>query len=872
MVWGAKRMGLQSALHALQTDKDFMRHVTAWHVLPPRPGREAPWPSLLDARLRAVAQNAGVRALYAHQAAAIESVLRGHDVVVVTPTASGKSLVYVMLLLQVLLHDPHARGLLLYPTKALAQDQRQKLQGWLAALGLPDCTGVYDGDTPVSARGRIRRTARLLITNPDMLHHSILPHHTRWADFWRGLRYIVLDEVHAYRGIFGAHVANVLRRLRRVVAFYQGNGLSSRGEGGGWEHVRFISTSATVGNPGNVVERLTGRSPVVISENAAPQPPRTLIFYNPPLLDPATGLRRNVLLEARRIALHFLRHGVQTVVFVRSRRSVEVLLGYLRDAVQEIGVQPDAIRGYRAGYLPSTRREIERGLREGRIALVVATNALELGVDIGTLGASILVGYPGSISATWQQVGRAGRSDEGGASVLIASSTPLDQYIVTHPDFVLNGTPEHVLLEPDNLHVLLAHMRCALFEQPFGRDEHFGAFGMTSELLQFLSEMGEARAAGSRYHWIGEGYPAEDISLRTAASDRVTIVVEAEGRRASLGEVDRASAPRMVHPGAIYLHDARSYLVERVDWGAGVATVRPVDVDYYTVPAIDERLTVLNVWQEEAVKGTTRALGEVRVHTQVTGYRKVRWYTHEVLGREEVEVPAQELETTAYWLTFSSQVLDELRQRGLWRSDAIGDYGPNWARQRQRALARDGYRCRRCGQPHTRETPLHVHHIRPFRTFGYIPGVNDAYREANRLDNLITLCPRCHRLAETSARLRTGFSGVAYALATLAPLFVMAAPGDIGQVVEAQATHTGMPTITLYDTVPGGVGLAERLYEVHVDLLQAAWERVRECDCEHGCPGCVGPVVVTESSPNGEDEVDTKMLALALLETALGIG
>lgn len=841
-------MSLITALKALREDPQFAAHVTAWHMRPPRPARYGPWPTGLANRLRRALAARGIDALYTHQSQAITHLLDGRDVVVVTPTASGKSLIYLLPTLNALLRDPDARVLYIFPTKALAQDQHQALGQWLRALDLPPWSGVYDGDTPREERARVRRRARVLITNPDMLHRGILPHHTRWASFWRGLLWVVLDEVHTYRGIFGAHVANLLRRLARVAAFYGA-------------FPRFICTSATVGNPCQLVERLSGRSPVLVAENGAPEPGRTLIFYNPPLLDPATGLRRSALLEARRLARHFLAHGVQTVAFTRSRRSTEVLLTYIRDVAPQAGVDPVAVRGYRGGYLPQARREIERGLREGEVRAVVATNALELGVDVGALGAALLVGYPGTVASTWQQFGRAGRREEGGVGVFIAGPGALDQYIVTHPEFVLESGPEHALLAPDNLHVLVDHLRCALFELPLRAEETFGGFAATAEVLAYLEEVGDARRAGPRYHWLGEGYPAQDVSLRTAGAERVTIQEGRGERTVTVGEVDRASAPRLVHPGAVYLHEGTPYLVRELDWGCGVAWVEAAEVDYYTEPLTREALQVLAEHAREEVGGTARAWGEVRVTSQVVGYRKVRWYTHETVGHEQVALPPQEVETTGYWVTFLAHALDALREQGLWRTDSVVDYAPNWARQRERALARDGHRCRRCGAAGRPERPLHVHHVRPFRTFGYVPGVNEAHWEANRLENLITLCSRCHRLAEAGARLRSGFSGAAHVLAALAPLFVMAAPGDIGQVVEAQSPHTGLPTITLYDTVPGGIGLAERLYEVHEALLAAALGRVRSCDCEHGCPACVGPVLVEE-----EGEVDTKRLTAALLE------
>ncbi len=839
------------ALNACLQDPRWRDHITAVHRLPGRPPRFGPWPPALAAEVRALCQRHGIDRLYTHQSAAVRAALAGQDVLVVTPTASGKSLVYWVLLLHTLITHPTARALCLFPTKALSQDQYHTLRRWLEAWGHPEWVGIYDGDTPVEERRQVRRNARVLITNPDMLHRSLLPQHTRWAHFWRDLRWVVMDEVHAYRGIFGAHVANVLRRLQRVATFH---GASPY----------FLGASATVGNPGDLVRRLWAREATLVQENGAPQPPRVWLFYNPPLLDPALGLRQPPLLAAAELANHFLEHGVQTLVFTRSRQGVELLLTYVREHMASQGIPPEQVRGYRGGYLPQVRRDIERGLRAGTVRGVVATNALELGIDIGTLEAVLVVGYPGSRASLWQQWGRAGRRNTGGVGVFIAGSSALDQYLVQHPEFLLKGTPEHALLAPDNLHVVVDHLRCALFELPMAPDETFGTFTEVAEVLAYLTEEGEARRAGGRYYWLGQGYPAEEVSLRTASPHRVRVQVMGE-RPQLLGEVDWETAPRLVHPEAIYLHEGKSYYVRHVDWDAGIAQVEPVTPTYYTQPLTREELTVLNEWQRQEERGIVRAWGEVRVRVQVTGYRRVRWLTHEVLGYGEVSVPPREMETTAYWLAFTEEALDYLRQTGVWRSDPVLDYGPNWEEQRRRALARDGYRCRRCGVSHQPRRPLHVHHVRPFRTFGYVPGENDAYLEANRLENLITLCARCHRLAEAGVRLRTGFNGMAYAVRALAPLFLMTDPGDLGMVVETQSPHTGLPTLTLYDNVPGGIGLAERLYEVHWPLIRAARARVQQCPCRFGCPACVGPVLV-DTAPDGST---TKALTLALLDFLL---
>ncbi len=839
------------AVEALLRDKRWASHITAVRRIPARAPRFGPWPPALAPEVREISRRLGIERLYSHQSTAVAEALAGRDVMLVTPTASGKSLAYWLPILHTLVTDPSARALCLFPTKALTQDQYNTLRKWLEHLGHPEWVGVYDGDTSPRERRRIRREARVILTNPDMLHRGLLPFHPRWAHFWRALRWVVLDELHTYRGIFGAHVANVLRRLMRLATFYK-------------SYPQVLCASATIGNPESLAQRLLERRPLILREHGAPEPPRVFLFYNPPLLDEATGLRRHPLLEAVQLASHFLRYNVQTLLFARSRQNVELLLAYLQHETSGLALSPEHVRGYRGGYLPEVRREIEKGLREGKIRAVVATNALELGVDIGTLEAVMLVGYPGTRASTWQQWGRAGRREEGGVGILIAGSSALDQYLVQHPEFLWAGRPEHALLAPDNPYVVVDHLRCALYELPMRPDDTFGSFQDVSAVLAHLVAEGEARHAGGKFYWLGGECPATSVSLRTSSSRRVRVHLQGAPPKV-LGDVDWDIAPRLVHPGAVYLHEGKSYLVRTVDWEQGIAFVEPVSAEYYTQPITREELNVLKEWQREEAETLLRGLGDVRVRVEVTGYRRVRWFTHEVLGYEEVQTPAREMDTTAYWVAFTEALLERLRARGVWRSDAIENYGPNWEEQRRRALERDGHRCRRCGAAHHPRRPLHVHHIRPFRTFGYVPGENENYREANRLENLVTLCARCHRLAEAGVRLRTGFNGLAYLLKSLAPLFAMTDPGDLGMTVETHSRHTALPTITLYDNVPGGIGLVERLYEVHHDLFAAAWERTRKCACQFGCPACVGPVLV-ETSPEG---LTTKSLTLVLLEHIL---
>ncbi|MBE9507600.1 MAG: DEAD/DEAH box helicase, partial [Chloroflexi bacterium] len=578
-------MTLSDVLTIFRQDPAFMRCVTAWERIPARPARLTPWPAGLDLRLVAAAQERGIEQPYTHQAQAIGAALAGEHVVMATSTASGKTLAYNLPVLHALLNDPAACALYLFPTKALAHDQLANLQSFVSSLKPPIAVRPYDGDTPSSHRPAIRREARLLITNPDMLHTGILPHHTRWARLFASLRYVVLDELHTYRGIFGGHVANVLRRLRRVCRFYGSD-------------PRFLCTSATIANPRELAEHLVEAPVTLVNDDGAPQGEKHFVLYNPPLVSPpfippnggerGGGIRRSAALAAKDIAARFLQADVQTIVFARARLTTEVLLGYLRDSVAASGGDPQAVQGYRGGYLPNERRTIERGLREGEVRGVVATNALELGVDIGQLSGCVIAGYPGTIASTWQQAGRAGRRAGVSAAVLVASALPLDQYLVTHPRYFFGQPVEQALLDPDNLAVLANHLACAAFELPFERGESFGSSGDVGTMLDVMGEEGVLHCSNGRHTWIGEGYPAGGFSLRTSTPDNVVIQDVSDssptGRIAPrvIGQVDRPSAPVLLYEGAVYLHGGETYVVESLDWEEGLACVRAAELDYYT--------------------------------------------------------------------------------------------------------------------------------------------------------------------------------------------------------------------------------------------------------------------------------------------------
>jgi DEAD/DEAH box helicase domain-containing protein len=556
-------MSLDSLLTQLRSDRSFMRDVAAWERVPARPARTAPFPATLDRKLIDALRARGIDQLYTHQAEAIECAARGQNPVVVTSTASGKTLCYNLPVLNTLLHDPAATALYLFPTKALANDQLVTLNELIAGVGKSIAAQTYDGDTPKDRRRSARSAGGITITNPDMLHTGILPHHTQWVSLFQSLRYIVIDELHTYRGIFGSHFANVIRRLKRICRFYGSK-------------PQFILASATIANPQQLAERLIEEEIVLIDDDGAPRGEKHWILINPPLIDPASGQRRSMVLQSRDIAARCLLADVQTIVFARARLTTEVLLTYLREAVASASSNPASIHGYRGGYLAEERRAIERGLRDGSIRGVVSTNALELGVDIGQLDAAVLAGYPGTIASALQQAGRAGRRSNVSAAIIVASASPLDQFIVTHPRYFFERSPEHGLVAPDNLIILSNHIKCAAFELPFDAGEQFGRFQQTDELLEALVEEGilhkqaAARPAlPDRYFWMADQYPANGLSLRTGTADTIVILDKSEGRARSIGQIDRESAQTLVHTGAIYIHEGQSFLVEKLDWDNG---------------------------------------------------------------------------------------------------------------------------------------------------------------------------------------------------------------------------------------------------------------------------------------------------------------
>jgi DEAD/DEAH box helicase domain-containing protein len=782
--------------------------ITAVRHEPAREAQCAPMPAWVRPELAAAYRAKGVRQLYTHQAQAAARVREGKNVVVVTPTASGKTLCYNLPVLNAVLENPDTRALYLFPTKALAQDQLAELQD--LARRLDDSFGVftYDGDTPADARKAIRERGHIVLSNPDMLHTGILPHHTRWMRLFENLRYIVLDELHTYRGVFGSHLSNVLRRLRRIARFYGAQ-------------PQFICSSATIANPGELAARLLEADVEVLDENGAPAAEKFFVFYNPPVVNRNLGIRRGYLNESSRVAQRFLERGLQTIVFANSRLHTEVLLTNLRRWNPRAPGAAGALRGYRGGYLPGERREIERGLREGRIRGVVATNALELGIDIGSLDAAVLAGYPGTIASTWQRSGRAGRRSGSSCAVLVASSAPLDQFIVQHPEYFFGRSPEHAYIQPDNLEILVNHIKCAAFELPLGVDERFGGVEL-GEICERLSAAGFLHRSGAHWHWTQEAYPADTVSLRSVTSDNFVIIDETAGPEV-IGEVDFSSALTFVHPKAIYLHEGQQYHVERLDFAERKAYVKRVDVDYFTDAIRYTEVRVLEVAGEAAAPGpAARAHGDVLVRSQVVGFKKIKFFTMENVGAGQLELPENEMHTTAYWITLERPLVASLpfsvseRQSGM--------FGLLYALESVATLL---LMCDR------RDLGAAIGE-RPPEASGEERGERGEGEEQTA------------SAAEETAE-------------SLAPDSVVRSGAErMRSAAQLESTKEFFePNLYLYDAYPGGIGFSEPLFRAHALLLEKTRELISACPCDQGCPSCVGPA--------GERNERAKEAALAIL-------
>jgi DEAD/DEAH box helicase domain-containing protein len=833
VISGDKDQLLQQALGRLAASPkpggpDADAIVTATRRLPAVTATYAPFPAQADDRLKAALAARGIEQLYTHQAEAFACALAGRNVVTVTPTASGKTLCYNAPVLDAILKDPSSRALYLFPTKALAQDQLAELHALVELISQQSACGpgelngacgqreapeggaggaaerervgvgpraqlreaapeigvfTYDGDTPSDARRAIRGKAHVVLSNPDMLHSGILPHHPRWAKLFENLKFVVIDELHAYRGVFGSHLSNIMRRLQRVCRHYGSDPI-------------FICSSATIANPRELAEGLTGRSFELIDQSGAPRGEKFFLFVNPPVVNAQLGIRRSYLTESRRVALEFLKHNLQLILFAQSRLATEILTTYLKDAYQGPPGASDVIRGYRGGYLPNRRREIERGLREGSVRAVVSTSALELGIDIGALDVSVMAGYPGTIAATWQRAGRAGRRSTRSAAVLVASSAPIDQFIIRNPSYFFDASPEHALINPDNLHILLDHVKCAAFELPFGVAETFGQENV-QEILAVLAEEGFVHLADGQWNWTHESYPADAVSLRSVSSDNFVIIDTTRGERV-IGETDFSSGPATLHEKAIYIIEGQLFQVERLDFDNRKAFVRSVDCDYYTDAITYTKVTILDTFASEvggrrlevgtdaeesplsppasslqpptSTPSAKRSHGEVHVVSRVVGFKKIKFYTNENVGSGELDLPEQQMHTTSYWLTIPSAVMGAL---------------PHGSDDR-----RDG-----------------------------VIGLAFAMRHVAQL---LLMCDR----HDVGVSIDGG------------SLDRKTRTGGVGGVPEALAAE---PNIFIYDNYPGGIGFSRPLFDMHAPLLERTRELITGCPCDSGCPSCVGP-------------------------------
>jgi len=636
-------MNLPQLLDHLSNKKEFLQNITTWKTIPAKEAHTTDFPESIPSRIKDVLKQDGILKLYTHQASAFLQIQSGKNVVIVTPTASGKTLTYNLPILTTLLKNPEIRTLYIFPTKALAQDQVHELHSLIEKLDEPIICHTFDGDTPPEVRRTMRSAGHIVVTNPDMLHQGILPHHTLWIKLFENLKFIVIDEIHAYRGVFGSHFSNVIRRLKRICNFYGSD-------------PQFICSSATIANPKEIAEKITGSTVEIVDDNGAPTGEKHFLFYNPPVVNQELGLRNSVIKEVRNIVRHFLPTGIQLIVFARSRLNVEILVTYLKEAARQLKINPNKIRGYRGGYLPNERRKIEQGLRNGSIQIVVSTNALELGIDIGQLDVSIMTGYPGSISSSWQQAGRAGRRSTTSVSLMVLSSAPLDQYLAEHPDYFFGKNPETANIDQDNLPILMSHLKCGAFELPFTSEEKFGT-DATQQLLQYLKDERVLRETDGRYYWMQDVYPADEISLRNANPNNVVIVNTSDNNQI-IGEVDLFSAPLLVHKDAIYIHESQQYQVDELDWDGKKAFVSETDSDYYTDAIAKTDLKVLDILEKKEGRYYTN-YGEVAVTTVVTAFKKVKFFTHENVGMGKVYLPEMEMHSNSTWLEFPSRLFSD---------------------------------------------------------------------------------------------------------------------------------------------------------------------------------------------------------------------
>ncbi|WP_342463279.1 DEAD/DEAH box helicase [Ureibacillus sp. FSL K6-8385] len=749
---------IDELINEWQQDEELKQNIVHIATIEGREGEYEDFPDCLHPSLKKALLERGIEKLYSHQRQAFDLALASKSFTAITPTASGKSLCYHLPVLQKILEDSSTRAIYLFPTKALAQDQKADLNDLIDSMNEEIYCYTYDGDTAPNIRQKVRKAGHIVMTNPDMLHSGILPHHTKWVSLFENLKFIVIDELHTYKGVFGSHVAHVLRRLVRICEFYGSQPI-------------FICTSATIKNPKELAEKLTNTKHVLIEKSGAPAGKKTFIFYNPPIVHKTFGVRRSAVLEATNLAARLYKAGIQTIVFAKSRVTVERLVTYLKELTKN-KINDGSIQGYRGGYLPSERRRIEKGLRDGSIQIVVSTNALELGVDIGQLQACIMTGYPGNIASAWQQAGRAGRRQDSALIIYVANSSALDQYIVNHPDYLLGNSPEEALINPENILILMSHLKCASFELPFSTDDTYGEFEV-QELLEYLQEEGVLVKTNAHYYWMSDRFPAKDVNLRSAAEENVVIIDQTvPGGTKVIGEMDTYSAMTLLHEEAIYLHQGVQYQVEKLDWEEKKAYVREVDVNYYTDANLAVELKVLSEDKAASYEDVTVSYGDVSLVAVPTIFKKIHMTTLDNIGSGKVHIPPMEMHTNATWISFS---LPE-----------------NWSEE----------------------------------------------------------------------MLTDALTGAAYAIGSFIPVFIQCDRKDVTVVPQVKAVHNGRPTLFIYDSYPGGIGLSEKVYDLLVPILELTIQHVQSCPCEQGCPSCIG---AQDHLTDGKEKV-SKILNILLNE------
>ncbi|HEU4928661.1 MAG TPA: DEAD/DEAH box helicase [Candidatus Krumholzibacteria bacterium] len=833
-------MNVEKFLRHIQSAEWYDDQIVRVERLPQREARFATLEPGIDARVASAIGGDGISQLYTHQAEAIAKARRGDDVVVVTGTASGKTLCYNVPVLESILADPSACALYLYPTKALAQDQLRTLDRYLKANpALPLVCGTYDGDTPPNARRKLKNEANVLLTNPDMLHSGILPNHGTWARFLAKLKFVVVDEVHTYRGTFGSNVAHVLGRLNRICEHYGAR-------------PTFIGCSATIRNPRELSERLTGRTMHVVDDDGSPRGPKAFAIWNAPFFGESSAERKSANVEAARLLAELVAFDHQSIAFVRARVVSEIVSKYAQEFVSKLSPsRAKLITSYRGGYLPEERRAIERALFGGELKAVVSTNALELGIDIGSMEAAVLVGYPGSIASTWQQAGRAGRGADPSLVVLLPYDSPIDQYMARHPDYFFGRSPESAVIDPLNAHIVLSHVRAAAFELPI-RKEDWTQFGdACGPILKLLEENRQVRQQGGRFYWSGPNYPSADVGLRNIGDDVYTIIVGASAALAAaglqglpansrvIGTIDEAGAFQQLHPQAIYIHHGETYFVNELDTHKKIAWVQKEDTDYYT-QSITE--TKIKIEHEE-------------LHKSVT------------VGRTASDSPlvkASGGSASEFERDFDERIpTSELRSRARSRSGEPDALPPN------NATAEIYW-----GDLSVTSVTYMFKKIK----FGSRDSLGFGALDlpTQTLDTTgMWLLPHAsaYAAAKSSGRVpREGLLGICNVIREVIPLFAMCDTMDIGASVDSSAANA--PGIFVHDRFPGGLGFALKAYELVDEILAACLELVDHCECRDGCPSCVGsplpPYSHLDPDVNARGLIPDKEAAKSILHHLLG--